>query len=124
MKLRVLTPSEIRALPPAHTGGGRPRTRADCVDGPRPCPWFSCRHHLGLDLEDTLRAGQLEPTLKVYQPEVDQENLETCSLDVAARGEHFLEEVGEIMGLVKERVRQIEIGALRAMREGMTPDDD
>ena len=24
----------------------RPRTRADCLDGPRPCPWASCRHHL------------------------------------------------------------------------------
>lgn len=24
----------------------RPRTRADCLDGPRPCPWVACRHHL------------------------------------------------------------------------------
>lgn len=24
----------------------RPLTRAECVDGPRPCPWTSCTHHL------------------------------------------------------------------------------
>lgn len=28
----------------------RPRTRADCVDAPRPCPWASCRHHLLLEV--------------------------------------------------------------------------
>ncbi|MCU0292535.1 MAG: hypothetical protein MUF10_11210 [Thermoanaerobaculaceae bacterium] len=24
----------------------RPRLRADCQGGPRPCPWVTCRHHL------------------------------------------------------------------------------
>lgn len=24
----------------------RPRTRADCTEGPRPCPWATCRHHM------------------------------------------------------------------------------
>lgn len=28
----------------------RPRTRGDCKDGPRPCPWVSCRHHLLLEI--------------------------------------------------------------------------
>lgn len=23
----------------------RPRVRGDCVEGPRPCPWATCRHH-------------------------------------------------------------------------------
>jgi hypothetical protein len=26
-----------------------PVTRGDCVDGPRPCPWLRCRHHLDGD---------------------------------------------------------------------------
>ncbi len=26
----------------------RPRTRGDCIGGPRPRPWLGCRHHLGL----------------------------------------------------------------------------
>jgi len=28
----------------------KPRTRAECVDGPRPCPYVSCQHHLYLDV--------------------------------------------------------------------------
>lgn len=24
----------------------RPKTRADCIDGLRPCPWISCKHHM------------------------------------------------------------------------------
>ena len=33
---------------PAEDGAppDRPRTRADCLKGPRPCPWIMCRHHL------------------------------------------------------------------------------
>src|SRR5262245_43072037 len=27
----------------------KPRTRADCVGGERPCPFVSCKHHLYLD---------------------------------------------------------------------------
>lgn len=68
-------------------GGERPRTRAACVNGPRPCPWVSCRHHL--EHED-----------------------ESCSLDVADQGEHTLAEVGELLGLTRERIRQIELKAL------------
>src|SRR4051812_43658731 len=28
----------------------RPLRRADCANGPRPCPLVSCRHHLYLDV--------------------------------------------------------------------------
>ena len=28
----------------------KPQTRAECVDGPRPCPYVSCKHHLYLDV--------------------------------------------------------------------------
>jgi hypothetical protein len=41
-----------------------PRTRADCVDGPRPCPWAACRYHAALVVDadgairlDTGRTG-------------------------------------------------------------------
>lgn len=40
----------------------RPRTRAECADSPRPCPWVSCRHHLAIELalvEGRRRAGSL-----------------------------------------------------------------
>jgi hypothetical protein len=29
----------------------RPRTRGDCIDGPRPCPFAGCRWHLGLRVQ-------------------------------------------------------------------------
>jgi hypothetical protein len=31
----------------------RPRTRADCIDGPRPCPWYGCRYHLGIKIRSS-----------------------------------------------------------------------
>lgn len=37
---------------------------------------------------------------------------ETCALDVADRGGVTLEDVGRILGLTRERIRQIEVGAL------------
>lgn len=36
----------------------------------------------------------------------------TCSLDIADDGPHTLDELGELFGLTKERVRQIEEAAL------------
>jgi hypothetical protein len=44
---------------------------------------------------------------------------ETCSLDVADRGAHKLEEIGEVMSMVRERVRQIERGALAKLMKVM-----
>lgn len=40
---------EIRAL----LAIPRPRTRAECVDGPRPCPWVGCSQHLLLEVGAT-----------------------------------------------------------------------
>lgn len=72
-----------------------PLTRGDCIDGQRPCPFVECRHHL--DIEKRGRAVGGGPT---------------CSLDVADLGEHTLAEVGDILGVTRERVRQIEEEAL------------
>jgi hypothetical protein len=84
----------------------RPRTRGDCQDGPRPCPWVSCRHHL---YADTLPSGNL----KLNFPDKEPWELEhTCSLDVADDGGTSLEQVGVALNLVRERVRQIEVIAL------------
>lgn len=47
--------------------------------------------------------------LKINFPEVALENLpETCSLDVADRGEQTLDSVGRFVNLTRERIRQIE----------------
>lgn len=86
------------------TDHARPRTRADCIDGPRPCPYVSCRHHLDLDVRDS---GSI-----AYSGAV-----ESCSLDVAEQGGLGLIGTGRIIGVTKERVRQIEIGALNKLRD-------
>jgi len=91
----------------------RPQTRADCIDGPRPCPWTKCRHHLAEFGRNThaFRNG----VAKWAPPDG-----ETCSLDVADRGEQTLETIGAILRVTRERVRQIEARALvkiRAARE-------
>ena len=89
----------------------RPRTRGDCVDGPRPCPFVSCKHHLYLDVSGS-------GTIKLNFPDLLPEQLEeSCSLDVADRGGMALHDVGTLMNVTRERVRQIEVSALRRIRE-------
>jgi DNA-directed RNA polymerase sigma subunit (sigma70/sigma32) len=53
------------------------------------CPWSQCRHHL---------AGQ-------------------CVLDLAERDGMTLAEVSEVLHLSRERIRQIELSAVRKLRE-------
>lgn len=85
----------------------RPQTRAQCENGPRPCPHVSCRHHLYLDVSPQTGAIKLNfPDLEVWEMEV------SCALDVADDGGVTLEDVGSIMNLTRERIRQMEIKAL------------
>lgn len=89
----------------------RPRTRGDCQGGPRPCPFVGCRHHNALDV--THMGGGNQVTLH-REPE-DLPAGDSCSLDVADRGAHTLEETAQVLGVVRERVRQIEASALRKL---------
>jgi hypothetical protein len=84
-----------------------PRARVDCAGGERPCPFVSCKHHLYLDVSARTGAIKLNfPDLEVW------EMSETCALDVADRGGTTLEEVGAIMNLTRERIRQVEVKGL------------
>jgi hypothetical protein len=95
----------------------KPRTRAECVEGARPCPYVSCKHHLFLDVSARTGAIKLNfPDLEVWEMN------ETCALDVADRGGTTLEDVGAIMNLTRERIRQVEVKALaklEALRDMM-----
>jgi hypothetical protein len=94
----------------------RPKTRGQCEGGERPCPFVACKFHLFLDVTP---AGGVQ----VNHPGLELEQLrETCALDVADRGGVTLEEVGELLGITRERVRQMEgagLTALRSLTEGM-----
>lgn len=86
----------------------RPKTRGECEDGQRPCPFVSCRHHLFLDV---LENGNIQTRAN------EVEDLpETCALDVADRGPQALETVGEIIARTRELVRQLQNNALRRAR--------
>lgn len=85
----------------------KPKTRAECADMERPCPFVSCKYHLYLDVHP------VRGSIKVNFTDVELwEMTETCALDIADRGGITLEEVGEIMNLTRERVRQVETAGL------------
>jgi hypothetical protein len=89
----------------------RPRSRAECANGPRPCMFIACKHHLYLDVNPATGSIKLNfPDREVW--ELD----ETCALDVADRGGITLEEVGTIMNLTRERIRQVETRGLAKLR--------
>jgi hypothetical protein len=90
----------------------RPRTRADCLNGPRPCLFVSCKHNLYLDVNPETGSIKLNfPDKEIWELE------HTCALDVAEKGGITLEEVGEIMNLTRERIRQVETRGLAKLRE-------
>jgi hypothetical protein len=99
----------------------RPKTRADCATGPRPCLFVSCKHNLFLDVNPETGSVKLNfPDKEIW------ELAETCALDVADRGGITLEEVGTIMNLTRERIRQVETRGLlnlRAATEGKTVEE-
>ncbi len=96
-----------------HLLAQRPKTRAECAEVVRPCVHVSCRYNLFLDssaqtgtvtfLRPNLEPGDMDPT-------------GSCALDVAEQGEHTLEEVSQIFGVSRERVRQLEEKFLRTVR--------
>lgn len=90
----------------------RPITRGDCVGGERPCPFVGCKYHLFLDVNETNGSIKFN-----YGHGTEPEDLlESCALDVADRGGATLEELGELMNVVRERVRQLETIAIDAVR--------
>ena len=125
----------LRAEKPAESSRAAPYSRRECLseldaaklvgwrdgrgDGAnctRPCPFVACRYHLYLDVNPETGSIKLNfPHLEVWQMK------ETCALDVADRGGTTLEEIGELMNVTRERVRQLEvIGLIGLRRQGVT----
>ena len=84
---------------------------SECRDATRPCLYVSCRYHLYLDVNPKTGSIKLNfPDKKVW------ELSHSCALDIAEQGGITLEEIGSIMNLTRERVRQVEASVLGKLR--------
>lgn len=92
---------------------GRPRTRRDCKNVPRPCPFVGCRHHLWMELLPSSR--DIKPNLSKALPwEMPHAS---CSLDVADANPNgmTLLDIGRYFKISRERIRQVETIILKQM---------
>ncbi len=112
--MKRLTKEELRigALLYPERSYWRPSSRGECANVARPCPYVSCKYHLYIDVNPNTGS------IKVNFPEREVWELKhSCALDVAEQGGITLEEVGEILNLTRERIRQVEVRGLMKLKE-------
>jgi hypothetical protein len=102
----------------------RPKTRGECVDGPRPCPWAGCRYHLFLDIDPWTGNLRLPPSDEPVEDQIAAMT-DSCALDLAdERGGMVLESIAPLLHLTRERVRQLEVKAVKLVQVRMKRRDD
>ena len=89
-----------------------PLTRAECPAATEPCGHVLCRHHLWVDDRRTCTGSP-----RSVQSQAWGDPRQTCSLRVAELGPQTMEIVGVVLGLSRERVRQLEVAAIEQVRE-------
>lgn len=92
----------------------RPKTRGECQDGVRPCPWVSCRHHLAYEVTPDGDLRHMFPGVELGEMQ------DTCSLDVSDRGPSRLVDVVEVTNISIKVVQDTEDRAIETMREALT----
>ncbi len=103
----------------------RPKTRGECAQVPRPCPYVACSKNLYLDVSETGSIILNFPHLEPGQMPADR----SCALDLAEHGPMTLEEIAVVTNLTRERIRQVELKALirrarpAAVARGLGPED-
>lgn len=91
----------------------KPTCRSECARIPRPCPFVSCRFNLYLDVRE-------DGVLRLNFPDKEPDEVTaSCALDLAEDGSRTLEQVAALMGMSKERARQIEGKSLAKLREAL-----
>lgn len=90
----------------------RPKTRGDCVNGPRPCPWVGCKYHMWLEVG---KGGHI-----TYRPGCDED--ESCVLDIADRGGEEGSTIARYMGISRSRADQIYWRAMKKMGQSSLRD--
>lgn len=124
-----------------------PETRGECVDGCRPCPLVTCRHHLLVgDLVQFVNPSTRQPLRGVarvtfaYAFDEREEDVEaqrrgvhlaprptiadvlvmmpeTCALDVAERGGATFDEIGTLLDVTYQSVEEVQVRALARIRD-------
>jgi hypothetical protein len=82
-------------------------TRGGCRKLAGPCPHAVCRFNLTTERRDNRGAKSAQLHLPVVR--------ETCALEAADQGGMTLEEIASRLSLTRERVRQIELAALKKL---------
>jgi hypothetical protein len=82
-------------------------THGACRRLPGPCPYAICRFNLTAEMRDTRGAKPAHATAPILR--------EACVLEAAEHGGMTLEEIASRFALTRERVRQIELSALRKL---------
>ncbi|MFB6372002.1 MAG: sigma factor-like helix-turn-helix DNA-binding protein [Bradymonadaceae bacterium] len=95
----------------------KPDKRENCPDV-RPCPFVSCQYHLYLSVTD---AGSIKYNFQELDP---SELRPSCALDMAEQGGMTLREIGDCVGLTRERIRQIEQEAIDKIADQDVLDKD
>jgi hypothetical protein len=88
----------------------RPTNRVECPSY-RPCPFVGCRYNMFLDIKET---GSITMNYDGMEPWQMQNS---CLFDVIEQYPEGLPlgMIGQIMNLTRERVRQVEVEALRKL---------
>jgi len=90
----------------------RPNKRWQCAQAARPCPYIGCRHHLYLDFT---QLGSVKFNFG-DNDEILASMPETCSLDVADRGDHDMTTIAKLLNVTPARVQQEVVDALAKLR--------
>lgn len=96
----------------------RPRTRAECRNASRPCPWISCRYHLFEEVAPRILKVKVDELGDVSNKRLIGVLLRmeyTCVLDWAEKGPNTLEQIGKMFGVTRERIRQIQDRGLKRL---------
>lgn len=101
--------TNLLSLPVLPTDHWRPKTRGDCVNEPRPCPYVGCVHHLYLEVSE-------RGNIVFRYPGKEPEDLEhSCALDIADKGGLGQKALASKLGVSKQAVQQCEDLALRKL---------
>ena len=90
-------------------------THGACRQLPGPCPYAICRFNLTAETRDSRGAKPAHASAPILR--------EACALEAAEQGGMTLEEIAARFALTRERVRQIELSALRKIGRQLERDD-